>query len=79
MLVSTIPPPPRFEKENEVKYAVDISELVSPERNTITVSFKDIESYNRNLATTIQDEYYRYKLEGGKTAVIVLGHVVFCR
>lgn len=48
-----------FEKDNEVKYAVDISELVSPERNTITVSFKDIESYNRNLATTIQDEYYR--------------------
>ena len=45
--------------EGEAKYAPEVTELVAPERNTLIVSFKDIESYNRNLATTIQDEYYR--------------------
>lgn len=45
--------------EGEPKYAPDVIELVAPERNTLTISFKDIESYNRNLATSIQDEYYR--------------------
>merc|ERR550534_93017 len=30
-----------------------------PERNTLTVSFTDIENFNAQLATTIQEEYYR--------------------
>ena len=49
--------------EGEPKYAPDVTELVAPERNTLTISFKDIESYNRNLATTIQDEYYRFAFD----------------
>ena len=46
--------------EGEPKYVADVMELVGPDRNTLTVSFKDVEAYNRNLAATVQDEYYRY-------------------
>jgi DNA replication licensing factor MCM6 len=33
-------------------------ELVKPERNTLQVSFQDVEKYNSNLAVTIVAEYY---------------------
>ena len=55
----------RFEKpgaEGEARYAPDVMELVAPERNTLTISFKDIENYNKNLANTIIDEYYRFMI-----------------
>ncbi|EDV19025.1 uncharacterized protein TRIADDRAFT_62527 [Trichoplax adhaerens] len=35
------------------------TQLVRPERNTLTVSFKDIENFDSDLAVTIQQEYYR--------------------
>ena len=43
----------------EVKYLKAARELVKPERNTLTVSMKDVERYNPGLAQSIQDEYYR--------------------
>ncbi|CAH1241886.1 MCM6 [Branchiostoma lanceolatum] len=48
-----------FMVDGEVKYLPDVQELIRPERNTLTVSFNDIEKNNQQLATTIQEEYYR--------------------
>ncbi|EEC07094.1 Mcm2/3, putative, partial [Ixodes scapularis] len=45
--------------KNEPKYVDDAKNLVKPERNTLEVSFADIERFNQNLATVIQEEYYR--------------------
>ena len=49
------------ENETEAKYLQEAQELVRPERNTLSVSFEDVEKYNQQLSTTIQEEYYRYK------------------
>eukprot|EP00112_Aurelia_sp_Birch-Aquarium-sp1_P012776 Seg2690.3 transcript_id=Seg2690.3/GoldUCD/mRNA.D3Y31 product="Zygotic DNA replication licensing factor mcm6-B" protein_id=Seg2690.3/GoldUCD/D3Y31 len=48
-----------FKVDEEQKYLSEAQELMRPERNTLTVSFLDVESYNSQLATTIQEEYYR--------------------
>ncbi|KAG8442698.1 hypothetical protein GDO86_011479 [Hymenochirus boettgeri] len=40
-------------------YQSAAEELIRPERNTLVVNFTDIEYYNQQLATTIQEEYYR--------------------
>ena len=48
-----------FKAEGENKYLNEVQELIRPERNTLTVSFNDIESYNSKLSTIIQEEYYR--------------------
>ncbi|XP_071550346.1 zygotic DNA replication licensing factor mcm6-B [Panulirus ornatus] len=48
-----------FQEDGEVKYLEDARDLVKPERNTLEVSFVDIDKYNQNLATTIVEEYYR--------------------
>eukprot|EP00794_Sanderia_malayensis_P003738 gene3738-4260_t len=48
-----------FKVDGDVKYLAEAQELMRPERNTLTVSFHDIESYNSQLSTTIQEEYYR--------------------
>ncbi|XP_066985351.1 zygotic DNA replication licensing factor mcm6 [Macrobrachium rosenbergii] len=48
-----------FQEGGEVKYLEDARDLVKPERNTLEVSFSDIEKANQNLATTIIEEYYR--------------------
>ncbi|XP_072435795.1 DNA replication licensing factor MCM6 [Chiloscyllium punctatum] len=45
--------------DGEVKYLHDAEELIRPERNTLAVSFVDLEQYNQQLATTIQEEFYR--------------------
>lgn len=45
--------------DGEVKYVQEAEELIRPERNTLLVSFTDLESFNQELATTIQEEYYR--------------------
>lgn len=49
----------RFHAEGEVKYVREAEELIRPERNTLLVSFTDLEVFNQELATTIQEEYYR--------------------
>jgi DNA replication licensing factor MCM6 len=49
-----------FEVDREVKYLEKAKELGKPERNTLQVSFQDVEKYNSNLAVTIVAEYYRY-------------------
>ncbi|XP_068197185.1 DNA replication licensing factor MCM6 [Antennarius striatus] len=45
--------------DGEVKYVREAEELIRPERNTLLVSFTDLEGFNQDLATTIQEEYYR--------------------
>ncbi|KAK1166047.1 zygotic DNA replication licensing factor mcm6-B-like [Acipenser oxyrinchus oxyrinchus] len=45
--------------DGDVKYLRDAEELIRPERNTLLVSFADLEQFNQELATTIQEEYYR--------------------
>ena len=49
----------RFTVDGELKYQQGVEELIRPERNTLTVSFEYIQQYNQQLATTIQEEYYR--------------------
>ena len=49
----------RFEVDGEPKYLEMAKELVKPERNTLQVSYQDIEKYNSNLAVTIISEYFR--------------------
>ncbi|XP_072274210.1 DNA replication licensing factor MCM6 isoform X1 [Pyxicephalus adspersus] len=45
--------------DGELKYKSDAEELIRPERNTLLVSFQDLEQFNQQLATTVQEEYYR--------------------
>ncbi|XP_053554227.1 DNA replication licensing factor MCM6 [Bombina bombina] len=45
--------------DGEVKYRSDAEELIRPERNTLLVSFLDLEQFNQQLATTVQEEFYR--------------------
>lgn len=45
--------------DGEVKYVREAEELIRPEKNTLLVSFTDLEGFNQELATTIQEEYYR--------------------
>ncbi|KAI3374422.1 hypothetical protein L3Q82_006245 [Scortum barcoo] len=45
--------------DGEVKYVREAEELIRPERNTLLVNFTDLEGFNQELATTIQEEYYR--------------------
>uniref|UniRef100_A0A8C5R9A7 DNA replication licensing factor MCM6 n=1 Tax=Leptobrachium leishanense TaxID=445787 RepID=A0A8C5R9A7_9ANUR len=45
--------------DGEIKYRGDAEELIRPERNTLVVSFLDLEQFNQQLATTIQEEFYR--------------------
>jgi len=49
----------RYPVGGEMKYASEAQELIRPERNTLLVSFEDIERYNQQLATTVLEEYYR--------------------
>jgi len=48
-----------WQEGEDLKYLKGARELVKPERNTLTVSMKDVERYNPGLAQSIQDEYYR--------------------
>uniref|UniRef100_A0A8I5NBI6 DNA replication licensing factor MCM6 n=1 Tax=Papio anubis TaxID=9555 RepID=A0A8I5NBI6_PAPAN len=45
--------------DGEVKYLQLAEELIRPERNTLVVSFVDLEQFNQQLSTTIQEEFYR--------------------
>ncbi|XP_060724339.1 MCM6 minichromosome maintenance deficient 6, like isoform X1 [Tachysurus vachellii] len=47
------------DKIGDALYLAEAQELIRPERNTLTVSFTNIERYNQQLATTIQEEFYR--------------------
>lgn len=50
----------RFQSgDGEVKYVREAEELIRPERNTLLVSFLDLEGFNQELADTIKEEYYR--------------------
>lgn len=49
----------RFKEDGEIKYVKPATDLESPDRCTLEVSFDDVEKYNQNLATTIIEEYYR--------------------
>nr|XP_026245279.1 DNA replication licensing factor MCM6 [Urocitellus parryii] len=45
--------------DGEIKYLQLAEELIRPERNTLVVSFMDLEQFNQQLSTTIQEEFYR--------------------
>merc|ERR1712142_23575 len=45
--------------DEEPKYLKEAKELIRPERNTLTVSFDDVQNVNHQLASTIIEEYYR--------------------
>ncbi|XP_075685344.1 DNA replication licensing factor MCM6 isoform X1 [Rhinoderma darwinii] len=45
--------------DGELKYKNEAEELIRPERNTLLVSFQDVEQFNQQLATTVQEEFYR--------------------
>nr|XP_060632026.1 DNA replication licensing factor MCM6 [Anolis sagrei ordinatus] len=47
------------DSDGGLKYLRDAEELIRPERNTLIVSFQDLEQANQQLATTIQEEFYR--------------------
>lgn len=53
----------RFQEEGEVKYLEEARDLVKPERNTLEVSFVDIDKFSQNLATIIVEEFYRSVVE----------------
>ncbi|WAR04641.1 MC6ZB-like protein [Mya arenaria] len=50
-----------FSVDGEQKYLGEVQELIRPERNTLTVSYEDVEKYNQQLATTVLEEYYRVR------------------
>lgn len=58
-LINTVNICQRFQVDGEDKYLPEVQELIRPERNTLTVSYQDVESYNAQLSTIIQEEYYR--------------------
>ncbi|GIY12429.1 DNA replication licensing factor MCM6 [Caerostris extrusa] len=45
--------------EGVLKYLQFVKDLSNPERNTLHVSFEDVNRFNQRLATTIKEEYYR--------------------
>ena len=47
------------EEGGALKYLEDAKELIRPERNTLTVSFSDVEHFNSLLAGVIQEHYYQ--------------------
>lgn len=46
-------------EDGELKYLPEAKELGRPERNTLTVSFQDLEEHSTRLASVIQEHYYR--------------------
>jgi DNA replication licensing factor MCM6 len=46
------------EDEGELKYLLPVKELMRPERNTLLVSFRDVEEYSTKLANIVQEQYY---------------------
>jgi len=48
-----------FKVEGEPKYLQEAQDLVRPEKNTLCVDWTDVDKYKSELATIIQEEYYR--------------------
>eukprot|EP00096_Caligus_rogercresseyi_P008517 TRINITY_DN2747_c0_g1_i1.p1 TRINITY_DN2747_c0_g1~~TRINITY_DN2747_c0_g1_i1.p1 ORF type:complete len:825 (+),score=308.34 TRINITY_DN2747_c0_g1_i1:44-2518(+) len=38
---------------------IDVRELLQPERNTLSISLKDLESFNQHFSAQISEDYYR--------------------
>ena len=54
----------RFRQEDgELKYLAEALTLMRPERNTLKISFIDVEHHNQALSTAILEEYYRYSYQ----------------
>ncbi|KAK0415941.1 hypothetical protein QR680_012204 [Steinernema hermaphroditum] len=47
------------EEDGEIKYIPLIRELVNPERNTLSVDFRDVTTYSSPMAQAIELQYYR--------------------
>lgn len=50
----------RFREDGELKYIEPSAELQKMERNSLEISFEDVEQFDQALATTIIEDYYRY-------------------
>lgn len=50
----------RFREDEEIKYIEPSTELQKMERNSLEISFEDVEQFDQALATTIIEDYYRY-------------------
>lgn len=48
-----------YKDGDDLKYFKPTAELSEAERNTVEISFEDVEKYNQELATTIVEDYYR--------------------
>jgi len=48
-----------YTADGELKYLVAGRDLIRPERNTLTVSYLDIEEHSTKLANVIQEHYYQ--------------------
>jgi DNA replication licensing factor MCM6 len=46
-------------ENGELKYLADVKQFERPERNTLTVSFEDVEQHSTRLSNAIQEQYYR--------------------
>lgn len=59
--LSLLPHNLRFQEEDdeELKYLPPAKELIRPERNTLLVSFHDVEEHSTKLANLIQEHYYQ--------------------
>ena len=71
--------PSRFQVDGEEKYLPEVQELIRPERNTLSVSYQDVESYNAQLSTLIQEEYYRWDQNGTTPKISLLpAELILC-
>ena len=62
----------RFRQEDgELKYLAEALTLMRPERNTLKISFIDVEHHNQALSTAILEEYYRYSYQNIITLVFL--------
>ena len=62
--------------DGEIKYLESAGNLVRPERNTLLISFEDLDEFNNRLANMVLENYYR----SARLCELSSGHaVVLCR
>ena len=49
----------RYTVDADLKYLDSARDMIRPERNTLTVSYLDVEEHSTKLANVIQEHYYQ--------------------
>lgn len=49
----------RYTVDGDLKYLDSARDMIRPERNTLTVSYLDVEEHSTKLANIIQEHYYQ--------------------